>query len=200
MRAITAAFIVASLGCALPMRAPGQTPPGQTASSASNVEIIGGPDESGQNYSWTVHNRSPSLRIVRLQFPHFHAHRFDPPTGWKTESTNLRIAGSKDEPGVCQAWAEQVIDGIPPGGSAVFTIGISREGTVRGTGPMTVKFADGSREIVPNVALPVAPSWIDQNLMLIGMLVLLGVAAAYQLRRRRRTGQSSTADGIQSAE
>lgn len=168
---------------------------GHTTSSAANVEISGGPDESGQNYAWTVLNRSTSLRIVQIEFPHFHAHRFDPPPGWKsTETTNLRIAGSKDEPGVCRARAEQPLDGIAPGGKAVFTIGISREGTVRGTGPMTVKFSDGTTATVPNVALPVAPSWIDQNLMLIGMLVLLGVAAAYQLRRRGAAKPSAPHD------
>lgn len=173
--------------------AAGQTPP----VAAQLAEIAGGPDPSGQNYAWTITNLHRSLHIVRVEFPHFHAHRFDPPPGWRAESTNLRIAGSRDEPGVCKAWVERPGDGIAPGARATLGIGISREGTARGTGTITLTFADGTQTAIADVPLPVAPSWLDQNLMVIGMLVLLVGAVVFH--RRRRTPRAPAAPGIESA-
>lgn len=159
----------------------------QSVAQQPKASIEGGYDESGQNYAWTVTNHGSSA-IVFVEIPHFHADTFHTPPGWRQECTNLSRAGADEtSPGVLRAFAEPPNPGIAPGGAAQFGLRLARVGAMKGTGRVTVRFADGSEYAVAGVSLPVAPSSWER----VGTVVVLGLAFAaflvFQIRRRKRT-------------
>src|SRR5262249_15330008 len=59
------------------------------------VSIEGGRDATGQNYKWTVQNKS-SVPITSVRFPHYHADIFVTPPGWTQHCTAMSGAGGPD--------------------------------------------------------------------------------------------------------
>ena len=161
---------------------------------ASDVSIEGGPDNSGDNYSWTITNAHTSP-IVYVEFPHYHATLFFAPDGWSTESTFLVNVHVKDSPGVCTARVNEGSTGIPQGRSGTFRMRIHKEGTRQGVETVLVRFADGSEIHVPGVQLAVPEAVSDRFGPLIGLgaifLLLLAIQAGRRTKARRLVDSSS---------
>lgn len=161
---------------------------------ASVVTIEGGPDNSGDNYSWTITNGHTSP-IVYVEFPHYHATLFFAPDGWSTESTFLVNVHVKDSAGVCTARVKEGSTGIPPGRSGTFRMRIHQAGTRQGVETVLVRFADGSEIRVPGVQLAVPEAVSDRFGSLIGLgaifLILLAIHAGRRARARRLADASS---------
>lgn len=159
---------------------------GGALAQTPEVETSGGRDQSGQNYEWTLTNRTGKL-IVAVEFPHYHADAFQPPRDWGQECTNLFKLNARDEPGVCKALAPPG-GGIAPGGSAKFGMRISLQGTLRGKGVMIVRFADGSSTSIAGVDLPCAPTVINQYMYPVGIALILLLVVLTSRRRGKGKG------------
>ncbi len=157
-----------------------------------SVVIEGGADASAHQYEWTVTNRRASP-IRDLEFPHHGASVFLGPDRWSIECTNLVGIGVKNPTGVCVAKANSAIDEISEGRSATFRMQISGGGAKRGTGSVTVRFADGTSETVTGVVLPTAEGVGDRNVPLYGMAVIFLILVATRLKKRRN---ASIADRV----
>lgn len=158
------------------------------AAGEPRVEIHGGADPSEQNYKWTVVNQS-GQPIVSVSFPHYNGDLFLPPSGWESAATALRGPGSKPEPGICRGYVDQATQsGILPNSSAEFSLRISRDGAMKGHGPVEVRFKDGSTLTVANVELPVAPSFFGRFGYMIALAAAFAIFLVVQVVRRRKNG------------
>jgi len=155
-----------------------------SAQAQERVTIEGGNDGSGQNYEWTVTNRHTSP-IVSIVFPHYQADTFTPPAGWRQKCTNLAVIGSADEPGECRGYVEPPTPGIAPGASDKFRIRLARVGAAKGSGTVTVQFADGTSAQISGVTLPTAQSGWEKSLMPVAMGALLLLALLIARRKKR---------------
>ena len=149
---------------------------GQTPDVADLVRITGGADGPGQNYTWQVVNLSDS-RIVSIAFPHYHADVFRIPDGWEQETTGLATAGSKDSHlgGIARAFVNDPERGLAQGFDAQFELRIARVGAQRRPGEVTVKFANGTEVIVPDVELPTMKTFGEQYIMGFGLALIFGI-------------------------
>ncbi|GMU82532.1 MAG: hypothetical protein AMXMBFR47_24030 [Planctomycetota bacterium] len=164
------------------------------AAEEPRVEITGGVDPSGQNYSWTVTNRSDTP-IVSVTFPHYNADLFSPPAGWQREETHLRHVGSKPAPGICRGFVDGVEkSGILPSGSAGFSIRLNADGASKGRGVVQVRFKDGRTVSVRNVELPVAPTFFGQYGMMIALAAAFAIFVLVQVRRKKNRGGAEDSD------
>ncbi len=160
--------------------------PSAAAQDPAPVHIRGGADGSGHNYEWVVENRGDQP-VVWIEFPHFRADTFIPPTGWEFECTHLsRVGSGRPRPGVCRAWVESPAMGIAPGGSARFRMRIARAGALRRYGTVRVRLADGTEVSVGGVELPAAPSVGERYVLLIGLALLLGVIGWVGYRSQKK--------------
>jgi len=167
-------------------------PPASAKTPAVTIE--GGPDDSGDNYSWTITHAHTSP-IVYVEFPHYHATLFFAPDGWSTESTSLVNVHVKDIPGVCTARVKDGCTGILQGRSGTFRMRIHQAGTRQGVEKVLIRFADGSEIHVPGVQLAVPEAISDRFGPLIGLgaifLLLLVIHAWRRARARRPVDVSS---------
>ena len=156
---------------------------GQTA----KVTITGGPDASGQNYRWTVTNNHSSP-IVFLSFPHVHADTFrvEPnPEGWTVNQKEFAEDLMRARPGVCTATAKSARDGVRRGRRMEVSMRLARGDNLRGSGTVTVRFADDTEVVVAGVRLPRARSWGERLVMPIGFgVILILIVLARRLRRK----------------
>lgn len=170
------------------------------AAEEPRVEITGGVDPSGQNYSWTVTNRGDTP-IVSVTFPHYNADLFSPPAGWQREETHLRHVGSKPAPGICRGFVDGVEkSGILPNGSAGFSIRLNADGASKGRGVVQVRFMDGRTVSVRNVELPIAPTFFGQYGMMIALAAAFAIFVLVQVRRKKNRGAADDSDDEAEAE
>lgn len=153
-----------------------------SVSADDRVEITGGADETGQNYTWKIKNKG-SAAITRIIIPHYRCDTFNIPTGWERgECTNLARVSQKDAPGICEAIAKN--GGIGQGGSAEFGMRLSRVGADERVGSVTVFFADGSQTQVSGVKLPTQKGFLERNITPIALVVIFAIFVVIQHRRR----------------
>lgn len=157
---------------------------------ATKVEISGGADASGHQYTWKITNRS-QVPIVAVDIPHYRATLFFPPDGWTQDCTFLVNVGVKSSPGVCSAKAEPVQGAIRPGRSLEFKMQVG-DRTVRGGGEVVVYFQNGEQTRIGGVELPIREPSGDQMVPLIGMGVAFLVFILAGKRRRRSSTNPST--------
>jgi hypothetical protein len=157
------------------------------ADDDQKVTIIGGADQSGHNYEWTVTNHHDSP-IVAIEFRHFEVDLFSVPDNWSSQGSE--VVGNK--PGVCRASAVPPYGGLDAGESMVLQARVGPGGAHRGSGPVTVTFADGTTFTVADVNLPIREPVKGRYIRLVGSVVLgvlfLAALAAHQRRRRRAEG------------
>lgn len=127
---------------------------GLATAAGAGVEITGGFKAASNTFEWMITNRSRSP-IVYVAFPHYHADALVAPAGWTEESTNLVGTTVPNDPGVCTAKAEMLVDAIAPGNQKKFIMRLSQADTQIGKGTVTVRFADGSEEKIRGIELPV---------------------------------------------
>ena len=85
--------------------------------------------------------------------------------------------------------------GIEPNRGAEFRLQLAAGGAKRGTGEVTVRFADGSSSLVANVALPRQEAVGDKYVALIGLGAIFAVWLTVRAVRNRRAGaQSASTD------
>ncbi|MGE3181888.1 MAG: hypothetical protein AB7N71_09675 [Phycisphaerae bacterium] len=143
-------------------------------SAQPRVKIVGGKNLDG-NYDWRITNHTDSP-IVKLTFPHYQADLFSTPEGWEQDCTFLVNVGVPDEVGNCVAIAPTPALGIAKGENAKFEMRImNNPRAVRGSNTVLVEFADGRKEAIPDVELPVPPPKYDGVIMIaaFGLLILL---------------------------
>jgi len=183
-RALSAAALLAS-ACA---SAPGREP----------VEVTAEVEAAGRAYSWTVSNRSTSP-IVYVAIPHYAGSLFFAPDGWDTnDSTCLVSTGAEDRPGRCVAHVKDRAAGIHPGGSATFRLQLAPRGVKRGTGSVTVRFADRTTATVRGVALPQPEPVGDKYMTLIGLGTIFAVWLVGRSWAKRRRSDRAPVDAADS--
>ena len=164
-----------------------------SAHAQDRVEISGGNDGTGQNYAWTVKNRHTSP-IVSIVFPHYQADSFITPDGWKQKCTNLAVIGSENASGECRAYVEPPAPGIAPGASAQFKLRLARVSALRGSGTVTIVFADGTSTLVSGVTVPVAESFLQRLMIPLAMgAIFVAAFLIHALRKRRKEAAKSAA-------
>lgn len=166
------------------------------SADTARVTIKGGPDASGHNYTWQVTNNDRSARIVYIQFPEYRADLFGTPDSWSQEIENVAHIGWKDRPGTCTAQPAPPYKGLPPGGTAEFTMRIARGGALVGKNDVTVRFDDGTEVLVADVTLPVKPERPSAYMALIGTGAIFVLFIVWNERRRRkRPADASVLEG-----
>lgn len=148
-----------------------------------NVSIRGGADISGQNYAWTVTNDHDSP-IIFIEFPQYRAAVEFPPEGWKSELTNPRGVGGRT--GFFRSKVGTAVDGIAPGESATFRLGVSVGGTPRGKGDVLIRFADETETRV-RAEVPIKEAPADRNVSLIGLSLIFAVFLVVRAVKRRKS-------------
>lgn len=154
---------------------------------------MGGVDQSGKNYTWTLTNHEASP-VIKVGFPHYKADLFTPPPGWVGDCTGKFGAQWSGEPGECTAEAPSERDGIPKGGRAEFSLRVPDATIPRGTGEVTVGLAGGEVITVGGVRLPVAPPWGDQYSSLFALTVIFAGFLLIQVLKRRKARPASGAE------
>ncbi|MFQ5804855.1 MAG: hypothetical protein ACE5I3_00230 [Phycisphaerae bacterium] len=150
------------------------------------VTITGGADGTGQFYEWKVTNNHTSP-VVYIEFPHFRGDTFSAPAGWAQEWKNrAMVGGGKPAPGWVRTSVKDPAQGISPGDSARFVLRVSRAGADRRPGKVTVRFADRTEVTVADVELPTAKSFLERNVMGIGLAAIFALALLVHFRRRRK--------------
>lgn len=155
------------------------------AAWAGPVTVEGGPDGLGSSYQWTITNDYTSP-ITKVEIPHYRASLFFAPKGWNSSCTNLVAVGAKDEPGSCTSTAESPASGIAPGRSLSFSLQVASGTVKRGSGTVTVEFADSSRQQVANVLVPVPESIMARYVPLIGLGAILFFLVVVETIRSRK--------------
>lgn len=148
-----------------------------------NVTISGGADESGYKYTWTVTNGHDSP-IIFVEFPQYKASVGSPPDGWEGELTNERGVGGRT--GFFRSHVDTAVDGIAPGGSAVFRLALTTRGTPRGRGDVLIRFADETETRVRAV-VPIKEAPVDRNVSLIGLSLIFAVFLIVRAAKRRKS-------------
>lgn len=157
------------------------------------VAIEGGVrQDNPQFYAWKVTNHHTSP-IVFIEFPQYHGDSFTAPPGWNQEWKGRAMAGTKGEPGWVRTSVDDPLRAIPPGGSAEFEMRTTTTGALPRPGAVTVRFADGTVVSVSGVELPTAQSFLERNVMGIGLALIFGIAVLVHLLRRRRKAASVAA-------
>ena len=140
------------------------------------VEVSGGADFSGYEYTWTITNRHTSP-LVYLALSGHHVDVFTVPEEWtfkRIASGMVAIAGQGA--------------GIATGRDATFKMRVEPKGAKRGRGNMTVRFADGTQYIVRDVEVPQPETNAETYMPLLGLaMMLLVVILARRKRARRRS-------------
>ena len=161
-------------------------PDAASAAGQTLVTISGGPDDTGHHYTWTVRN-DHDCPIVFVEFPHYAADLFTPPTGWDREIVHPATGGPSRE-GRCRATAPAPSDGIVPGTTATFSLRLGPYagtwGVRLGQGDALIRFADGT-EVVLSVPAPRMESALSRHLPLLVVGVVLLVLASRGARRLR---------------
>lgn len=140
------------------------------------VDVTGGADFSGHEYTWTVTNLHTSP-LVYVALPGHHVDLFTVPEDW----TFQRIASG------LVATAGQGA-AIVTGRDATFKMRVEPKGAKRGRGNMTVRFADGTQYIVRDVEVPQPESNAETYMPLLGLaMMLLVIIMARRKRARRRS-------------
>ncbi len=143
------------------------------------VEVSGGADFSGHEYTWKITNRHTSP-LVYLAIPGHHVDVFTVPEDW----TFKRIASG------LVATAEPDA-GIATGRDATFKMRVEPKGAKRGRGNITVRFADGTQYIVRDVEVPQPETNAETYMPLLGLAMMLLVVI---MARRKRTRRRSVSD------
>ena len=167
------------------------------ASDAPLVEIIGGTDASGQNYTWTVTNRHRSP-IISLAIPHYRAALFVAPPGWSADCTYLVNVGVEDRPGVCTITPlASGGSGLANGRSAEFRMQIAASGAGRGRGRVSVRFADGTSVEIDGVETPQPLAAMDRYAPVLGLggIALLALLIGLFRNRRKSAASPSPSEG-----
>lgn len=163
--------------------------------SGPAVTIVGGVRaDNPQYFDWTVTNHH-SQPIVFLEFPHYRGDTFIAPPGWENQWKNRAMAGARVEPGWVRTSTDDPLRGIPPNGSARFSLRLTRAGALARPGTVSVRFADGSEVAVGGVELPSAPSLLERNVMGIGLALIFVVALLVHIRRSRRKAAAQARPG-----
>jgi hypothetical protein len=167
---------------------------GQVAfAQESLVTIEGGVlPNNPQMYEWKVTNHHTSP-IVFIHFPHYYSDSFHAPTQWKPEWKNQMKAGAKNAPGWVKASVADPSQGIQPRASATFGLRQARGGAfLPRPGKVTVRFADGATTVVANVELPTQKSFLERNVMGIGLAVIFLIALTAHFRRQRKMASATS--------
>lgn len=157
------------------------------------VTIVGGADDSGHRYQWTVTNYAAAA-IVFVEIPHARGDLFLAPPGWTTEHVNQDGEAIARAIGYWKATAQSDVDGIAYGQSAVFSLRVSPVGADRGVGTVTVRHADNRESAIAGVEVPVRPSTSETFTSLIALGAIFGVflaVAGWRARRRRAPAQGA---------
>ena len=142
------------------------------SSYAQNIEVLGGPDQSGHNYTWTIKNHS-DIPITEVIIPHFRGDLFGPvPHGWEHEATEIPGKTSTGKAGTCHYRStNRGIYSVGKGEEIQFHMRIAPKGAPKGLGVVTIIFQDGSKMEINNVPVSVPEAWLSQNAPFLGMAV-----------------------------
>ncbi len=190
LRQMLAVQAMAARGC-LPVGFLALVLTGRAFAADQPARIVGGADAFGNTYTWQVHNNGPSP-IVEVRIPHYRAVLFYPPQGWSSDCTALVHEGAGNDPGVCTARVEAPADGIAAGRSCSFSMQVAPGGAKKGSGQVTVKFADASETRVAGVELPQREEAGDMYLPLLGLGGVFAVFVIAQAVRKLRRGASQS--------
>ena|GEM_PF-7122770 len=160
--------------------------------AAAQVTIEGGLDQVEYQYIWTVTNKGSSP-VTSLEIPHYHGINLTAPEGWEFEMTNKMAFGMVDKPGIISAWATSPGAAIRPHRSATFKLPFTPNRVAPGTGVVTVGFADGTTQLVPDVEIPWQVPWLRRYTLLISFGAIFAVFLVIQAVRGRR-GSEPDAD------
>jgi hypothetical protein len=156
------------------------------AADEALVTITGGTDpRNPQFYRWSITNNHTSP-VVFIEFPHYHADTFAPPSDWAQEWNNRSMVGGRDAPGWVRTSVETPTLGIQPGATASFEMRLARAGADTRPGKVAVRFADGTQTVIAGVLLPSAKPFLERNALAIGLAVIFVTAVLIHLRRRRK--------------
>lgn len=160
-------------------------------SGDARTVITGGPDATGQGYTWTVANQYDSP-LVAVEIPHFRGGIFTAPTGWNTECTNRVGIGVPDEPGLCKAEVESIRYAVTKPQTASFQLQLAAKGAEQGLGDVRVRFADGTEHVVSQVILPVRESLAEKFSPMLGLAVIGAMVVLLGGRRKRREARAES--------
>lgn len=161
---------------------------GPSDATGNGISISGGADGSGHFYAWTLTN-SGKHSVTEVEFPHYHATLFFPPSGWLYECTGLVAVGFKDKPGMCIARADGLAR-LAPGKSAEFKMQIASMGARRGQGIVRMVLDDGSTIKLSGVEIAMQEPTSEKHIPLIGLGLIFFTAMAVRALRTRRAKES----------
>jgi len=159
-------------------------------SDSPKADITGGPDTTGQSYTWVVANQYDSP-IVRVEIPHFRGGLFNGPEGWSADCTNLVGVGVDNEPGLCTGRADSPRYRVAKPNTATFHLQLSARGAKQGVGDVVVHFADGSNVTVGRVMLPVRESLVEKFSSVLGLAIVGALVITIGGRRRRKAHKAA---------
>ena len=137
------------------------------------VEIAGGADFSGHDYTWTITNRYTSP-LVYLAMPGHDVDVFTVPDGW----TAKRIATGFVATAATGA-------GIATRRDATFKMRVKPKGARRGRNSVIARFSDGTEFVIRNVEVPAPESSAEKFMPLFGLAAMLAVVIAVKRKRAR---------------
>ena len=150
------------------------------AASEPQVTIVGGADVTAHSYAWTITHRH-SASLVYVEIPHFRATLFYAPQGWTTEIINLQSLDFK--PGKCIAEAVDPSHGLGRGQPGRFTMLAAK--SLRGSGPIVLRFADGTRTTV-TAEVPIGQSTFEHWAAPLALATMFAVYLLVRTMRARR--------------
>lgn len=144
------------------------------------VEILGGADFSGHEYTWTVTNRHTSP-LVYLALPGYRVGVVTVPEDW----TFKRIA-----PGLVATAGPGA--GIATGRNATFTMRVNPRGTKRGHGEVIARFGDGKEYVIRDVEAAQPETSAETFMPLFGLAMMLVVVILVRRKRSRSRSESKS--------
>jgi hypothetical protein len=166
------------------------------ASWAASTQITGGFNAHDRALTWQITNTGSS-DIVRIEIPHYHADSVELPDGWDSKTTNLVVKVPPSAGGLTTFTSVAPGSAIQPGSTKTFGQHLSLAPFVIGKGSVTVHYADGSSEIVPNVEISLDSTQLGLGVLAaIGAVVLLVVYAIFRSRRPGNTSSPAVRDEV----
>ncbi len=166
-------------------------PSGASAQSETpKVVITGGPDTTGQSYTWVVANQYDSP-IVGVEIPHFGGGLFNGQEGWSADCTNLVGVGVDNEPGLCTGNADSPRYRVARPNTATFHLQLSARGAKQGVGDVVVHFADGTNATVGGVMVPVRESLVQKFSSVLGLAIVGALVITIGGKRRRKAHKAA---------
>ncbi len=160
----------------------GGSPPAAAQGAGAKVTIQGGPDETRQQYNWTVTNFHSSP-IVAIEFPSHNADQMSAPPDWSVDTRAAHVS---------VATANSPAAGVVSSGK--FGVRVSRLGAMAGRGSVLVRFADGSSYSVAGVAVPRGQSIGERAITPIGLGLILVILIGIARRNRKRAAAAAASE------